>query len=214
MVVALSESIVFNKQYGKIDTAFSKAYGVVAYPTMILVKASGTELDRIVGFRSPEKFIPELFDILQNRNTLDDYLTRLAAYPDSFELRNAVAEKYRYRGESDLAENHYGYVLEQDPANERGFTDDALFALGKMESRDKNYSTALERFEELLADYPDSELFEEVSLWVPYTHMRADDSVRALDLFEAFKKDYPESEEIDWVDEQIDKLSGESEDSQ
>ena len=209
MVIALSESIVFSKQYGKIDTAFSKAYGVVAYPTMVLTKANGNEIDRIVGFRPPEKFIPGLFDIMQNRNTLDDYLTRLAAHPDSFTLRNAVAEKYHYCGKYDQARNHYGYVLKNDAENAKGFSDDALFALGRLESRAKNYDAAIENFEKLKSDYPSSELFEETSLWIPYTCMKAEDTAKALDLFEAFKEDFPESEELEWVDKQIKKLNEE-----
>lgn len=213
IIAALSESIVFSKQYGKIDTAFAKAYGVVAYPTMVLVKANGSELDRIVGFRPPVKLIPELFDIIRNRNTLDDYLTGLAAYPDSFELRQTVAEKYRYRGEDDLARRHYLYALEKDPENANGFSDDALFALGKMDARDKDHAAAIERFELLLADYPESELNEEVSLWIPYTYMQADDTATAIRLFEAFIEEFPESEELDWVKKQVDKLKGESEGS-
>lgn len=206
MVIALSESIVFSKLNGKIDTAFSKAYGVVGYPTMILAKASGTEIDRIVGFLPPKEFIPGLFDIMQNRNTLDDYLTRLAAHPDSFSLRNAVAEKYLYRGKYDQARNHYGYVLENDAENVRGLSDDALFALGSLESRAKNYDAAIENFEKLQADYPTSELFEEASIWVPYTYMKTENTAKAIELFEAFKEDFPESEELEWIDKQIKKL--------
>jgi tetratricopeptide (TPR) repeat protein len=209
MVIALSESMVFSKQNGKIDTAFSKAYGVIAYPTVVLTKANGTEIDRMVGYRPPERFIPGVFDIMQNRNTLDDYLTRLAAHPDSFALRNTVAEKYLYRGEYDQARNHYGYVLKNDTENARGFSDDALFALGNLESRAKNYDAAIANFEKLIADYPSSERFEEANLWVPYSYMQAEDTVKALELFEAFKEDFPESEELEWVDKQIKKLKKE-----
>jgi tetratricopeptide (TPR) repeat protein len=206
MVIALSENIVFSKQYGKIDTAFSKAYGVVAYPTMILTKANGIELDRIVGFRPPEKLIPALFDIILNRNTLDDYLTRLAAHPDSFQLRHAVAQRYSERGDGDNAKKHYRYFLDNDPANVNGYNDDALLALGKLEAREKNHDVAVEYFEKLRADYPASELREEAAIWVPYTHMRAADTVEAIRLFEAFKEEFPESEDLEWVDKQITKL--------
>jgi len=206
LVIALSESIVFSKHNGKVDTTFSKSYGVVAYPTMVVVKANGAEIDRLVGYQPPEKFIPGLFDIMQNRNTLDDYLTRLTAHPDSFALRQAVADKYQYRGETDLAREHYSYFLENDPENALGFSDDALMALGKMEAKAKNYDIAIEKFERLRADYPASDLFEEASVWVPYTYMRAKDTTKAIELFEAFKEQFPESEEIEWVDKQIKKL--------
>lgn len=206
IVIALSESIVFSKQWGKIDTAFSKAYGVVSYPTLILVKADGTELDRIVGFKPPEEFIPSLFDVMQNRNTLDFYLARLETYPDSFEIRNAVAQKYRYRGDNDKARMHFNYFLDNDPENSIGFSDDALLSLGKLESKAKNYDTAIGHFGKLVADYPDSELREEASIWVPYCLDKADKDAEALELYEAFIVEFPESEDIDWVNKQIDKL--------
>ena len=34
---------------------------------------------------------------------------------------------------------------------------------------------------------------------------------KALELFESFKKEFPESEDTEWVDKQISKLKGESE---
>ena len=198
--------MVFSKHNGKVDTVFSGAYGVVAYPTMIVIRPNGIELDRLVGYYPPEKFIPALFDILQNRNTLDDYLTRLTAYPDSFRLRHVVAEKHGYRGESEIARSHYRYFLEKDSANAKGFTDDALLALGKLEVRAKNYAAAVEYFEKLRANFPTCELYEEASLWVPYTYMRAGDSTAALRRFEAFREEFPQSEETEWVGEQITKL--------
>lgn len=206
IVIALSESIIFSKQWGKVDTAFSKAHGVVSYPTLILVKADGTELDRIVGFQPPESFIPSLFDIMQNRNTLDYYLTKLESYPDSFDIRNSVAQKYRYRGDNDNARMHFNYFLEKDPENSIGFSDDALLSLGKLESTAKNYDTAIGHFEMLIADYPDSELREEASIWIPYCLDRAERDTEALEMYEAFILEFPESEDIDWVNKQIKKL--------
>ncbi len=206
VVIGLSESMVFSKHNGKVDTTFSGAHGVVAYPTVVLVKPNGMELDRLVGYYPPEKFVPALFDILRNRNTLDDYLTRLAEHPDSFELRSAVAEKYGYRGDRDMARKHYNYFLENDAANANGFTDDALLALGQLEVRAKNYDTAIDYFERIRAEYPSCELYEEASLWVPYTYMREGKNAEAIERFGAFMQEFPESEEIEWVEKQIAKL--------
>jgi tetratricopeptide (TPR) repeat protein len=122
-----------------------------------------------------------------------------------------VAEKYKYRGKSDLARKHYAYVLQNDPQNAVGFTDDAVLQLGKLEARDKNYGAAIAYFEKLQTDHPASDLFEEASIWIPYTYMRADDTVRALERFEAFKEAFPESEDLEWVEKQIKKLKEKTE---
>ena len=173
---------------------------------MILVKTDGTELDRLIGYKSPENFIPALFNIMQNRNTLDDYLNRLASHPDSFDLMIKVAEKYQYRGQADSAKGYYNYIIENDPENTKGYTDNSFFALGRMEQRGKNYDEAIEYFEKLEADYPASELYEDACIYVPYIYMKTGNDKKALKLFEEFKKKFPESNDLKWVDKQIKKI--------
>ncbi len=202
-VAAISKSIVFSRFNADKDSALAKTYGVSGYPTMVLVKPNGTELDRLVGYYPPTEFIPALFDILQNRNTLDDYLTRLANHPDSLALRSEVAEKYQYRSMSDLAKKHYNYIISADPDNQQGFSDDAMLALGRMELKAEHYADAVELFERLQVRYPESELFEEANIYVPYTYMKAGEDKKAIESFEAFKVEFPESEDIEWVDKKI-----------
>ena len=57
-------------------------------------------------------------------------------------------------------------------------TDDAILAIGKLEARAKNYEAAIEQFEKIRSDYPSSELYEEASLWIPYSYMKAEDTGR------------------------------------
>lgn len=205
-VAAISKSIIFSKFNAAVDSQLAGMYGVIAYPTMVIVKPNGAEIDRLVGFYPPEDFIPALFDVMQNRNTLDDYLTRLANYPDSSELRMEVADKYRYRNQTDHARMHYYYVIDNDAENLLGYSDDCLLSLGQMELKSKNYAAAVDYFEKMQADYPTSELFEEANIYVPYTWMRAGEDKKAIKAFEAFKKEFPESEDLEWVDKQIAKI--------
>ncbi len=202
-VAAISKSIVFSKFDADKDTILAKIYGVAGYPTMVLIKPNGTELDRLVGFYPPEEFVPALFDIMQNRNTLDDYLTRLTNHPDSHALRIEVAEKYQYRSMNVPATMHYDYIILDDPENLQGFSDNSMLALGRMKLKAERYSDAIDMFEKLQDRYPDSELFEEANVYVPYTYMKAGEDKKAIEYFEVFKTEFPESEDIEWVDKSI-----------
>lgn len=206
IAASVSKSLIFSKHNGKVDTSFARRYGIAAYPTMVVVKPNGDEVDRLVGFYRPEEFVPAILDLLQDRNTLNDYLSRLMQYPGSLSLRLEVAEKYRNRSSLDEAREHYEYVLETDPDNGEGFSDDALMAVGKLELKARNYDLAVEQFERFKKTFPDSEMYEDAAIYVPYTLMRAEKVAEAIEQFEQFKKDFPDSEELEWVDKQIQKL--------
>jgi thiol-disulfide isomerase/thioredoxin len=50
--------------------ATAQRYKVSAYPTLLLTKADGTEIDRIIGFREPAKFIAEFSDALAGKTAI------------------------------------------------------------------------------------------------------------------------------------------------
>ncbi len=57
----VSIKINAEKDEGK---ALAEKYGVSGFPTLLLVDPKGEEVDRIVGFRPPDKFIATLKPIL------------------------------------------------------------------------------------------------------------------------------------------------------
>lgn len=50
--------------------ATAQRYKVAAYPTLLLTKADGTEIDRIIGFREPAKFIADFSDALAGKTAI------------------------------------------------------------------------------------------------------------------------------------------------
>jgi len=68
-------------------------YGVHAYPTLVIVDAQGGEIDRIVGYRPPDKFIPEIQRILRGEGTLPALREKAEAAPDDLACVVAYAEK-------------------------------------------------------------------------------------------------------------------------
>ncbi len=202
----MSRSMIFSKHNAEVDSQLAKFYGVSGFPTMVFTRPNGSEIDRIVGFLPPEEFIPAVLDLLQNRNTLDDYMTRLATYPDSFELRMEVADRYQSRGWYDKAKAQYKSILAEDSSNARGLSDNALMSLAQVELREKRYDEAVRLFQKLATEFPSSESYEDAHIYIPYTYMRAGENKKALKFFNEFKTKFPQSEELEWVDQQIAKI--------
>lgn len=68
-------------------------YGVRGYPTLLIVDAEGAEIDRIVGYRPPATFIPEIQRILRGEGTLPALRKKAEESPDDLACAVAYAEK-------------------------------------------------------------------------------------------------------------------------
>lgn len=69
----------------------ARRFGVESYPTMVFLDADGDEVDRIVGYLPPEKFVGEVRRITAG-DTLAACLRELEAHPaDPDAIRRAVA---------------------------------------------------------------------------------------------------------------------------
>jgi len=64
----------------------ARQYGVHSYPTMIVCKPGGEEIERFFGFKKTEVFITTIEDYLAGRNTATDYRDQALADPDNLEL--------------------------------------------------------------------------------------------------------------------------------
>ncbi|MBI5381848.1 MAG: thioredoxin family protein [Opitutae bacterium] len=52
------------------EAKLAKRYKIDVYPTILLVKSDGSEIDRLVGYRKPEKFIEEFTAALAGKNAI------------------------------------------------------------------------------------------------------------------------------------------------
>ena len=59
-VVALAEKFVSLKIDADVERSLSSQHKVVGLPTILFIDASGSELHRVVGFRSPADFLNEM----------------------------------------------------------------------------------------------------------------------------------------------------------
>ena len=97
-----------------------KQYDVNGFPTLLIVDAMGEELDRIVGYRPPEKFIAELKPVLEGKS-FATLKKRVTENPSDFEAAFLLAKKFQDRGDYPKAEDLFKRLLgaEKAPASLR-----------------------------------------------------------------------------------------------
>jgi thiol-disulfide isomerase/thioredoxin len=61
------------------EVALSKRYKIAAYPSVLLIKPDGTEIDRLVGYKKPKAFIEDFNVALGGKNSISRAKDKLMA---------------------------------------------------------------------------------------------------------------------------------------
>ncbi len=159
-VAAFTEQLVCVKVNAEVDTLTRHKYGVGGFPTIVLADSLGKEIDRIYGYAPPDQFVSLMSDYLEGKNTLVSYLAEADSAP-SPSIWYAIAGKYVGRRDYPVAEKYFRKILQDDPANKLGYADSALYDLGEMKTRAKQYAAAEEIFSRFGDTYPESDLADD-----------------------------------------------------
>lgn len=178
------------------DTLTAQKYGVAGYPTIVLARADGTEIDRIYGYADAEEFMKIMNDYLAGKNTLDDYLNRAGSAP-TMELYYLIANKYVSRKKFDEAEGYLDKIVAGDPENKDGYSDSALYSLGDMKSRAKEYEVAIKIFSDFATTFPQSDMADDAFLARARTLRRQEKFDDAIAEFKKFPTVFPESDMLE-----------------
>ena len=208
-VINLSADMIFVKTEAKKDTQVRDRYKIAGYPTIILMKSSGEEIDRIYGYVPADTFVSIIGDYLKGINTLEDLQRKFKENPKDVNLSFRLAEKYEGRKAYDQANSYYQKVVELDPDNEKGKAEDALYSLASLDIRQKDYPKALDAFKYFLQKFPKSQMALDAEEYIPYCYTKSGDTTRAIELYQVFLTQHPDSPDTDWVRDRIKDLRGE-----
>ena len=89
-------------------------YKISGFPSIVFVDKDSTEIDRIIGYLTPEEFLNELHRILSGENTIADYIKRTTENPEDFDLWKILAGKYEDRGDLSSAMEVWESVADAD----------------------------------------------------------------------------------------------------
>ena len=190
----------------KKDSVLTKEFKVSGFPTLVMIGADGKEIDRLVGYYPPAKFITELRNYQNGIGTLDDLLNKVAENPDRT-MYEAIAEKYQYRGGAEECKKWYQRIVDEgDPRD--SLSGGARSALATMLMREKKSDEAIAAFTSIMADFPEVNDGLVAEIQIARIYQQKKDSAEAITRFEAYVANHPDSKYVKFCNKQLESLKG------
>jgi len=195
------------KLNAEVDTTSAAHYRVRSYPSVLVLKPNGTEIDRVVGYYRAPEFMGLVEDYLAGRNTLASMAAAESTQGSDPAFLAKLADRYFEHGLYQDARTRYLRLVTLDPTNKGGLVDDALMSLARMSRKDKDYATARKYAQMVLDRYPTSDNMKSAFLEVGINWKRSGDLAKARKVFLDYAAKFPEDEDAPYAKEQADTLA-------
>jgi tetratricopeptide (TPR) repeat protein len=145
---------------------FAKKYKIEGYPSILFLDGDGNEIDRVYGYVPAKDFKEMMVDYNKGINTFGYLKDAVAKDGDNIELSLKLADKYSMYGESDKAKALLARIVELDPANAQGKTDDAKFRLAGYSEKEQK----AKELESFINDNPNSDQLKDAYISLSETY--------------------------------------------
>lgn len=189
------------------DTVTAARYHVESYPTILVLKPDGTEIDRVVGYYHPAEFMGLVEDYLAGRNTLGSLIAEEPAQGKDPRFVARLADRYYEHGLYPEAKSRYERMMPLDPGNKTELVDDALTSLARLSRKSKDYPGERKYAQVVLDKYPESDQAKTALLQVADSYKREQSWTRAREKYLDYTKKYPGDEDAPWAQEQADTMT-------
>jgi thioredoxin-like negative regulator of GroEL len=203
LVKGMSRDNIFVKINAEVDTALAQEFAISGFPTIVITKPDGEEIDRIWGYLPPTDFYNQVQLYLQGKETLDDYLSRLEDEPENPDYLSMIGEKYASRSRYDEAIEYYVKIVALDTDNEMGYGAKAMASIHDTQSRARDYREAIATCEKLFRLFRGTEEADKAAAMIGYYTAKLGDTEKALKIYRRYIEDRPEGESVGWVKRRI-----------
>jgi TolA-binding protein len=194
-----------------VDTATAARYHVESYPTILVLKPDGTEVDRVVGYYRAPEFMGLVEDYLAGRNTLGSLIAAEATQGQDPRFVARLADRYYEHGLYPEAKARYERMLPLDPKNQTDLVDDALTSLARLSRKSKDYPGERKFAQVVLDRFPESDQAKTALLQVADSYKREQSWTHAREKYLDYTKKYPGDEDAPWAQEQADTMTARAE---
>jgi tetratricopeptide (TPR) repeat protein len=203
-IAFFTNDMILAKIHAEEDTLARDKYYARAYPTSILIRKNGEEVDRLVGFDSTDAYLQTFVDFTNGIGTLDDLLGQAEGSEDR-SLFMEIADKYKYRGSASDAEAWFTKVIEAgEPLD--SLSGEARLSLAYMLRKAEDYEGALLAYRKVAEEFESYHGMDAVIYQaIVYRYMA--DTANAVATFESYIEQFPESPDVEYAQEQIEKLT-------
>ena len=125
------------------------------YPLIVFLDSNGNELDRFYGYKPPYEFSIKMKNILDGKNTFTYFLTEFEKGNHSSEILKPLADKYREKGEDDIALSLYLQLLNEGNIAKDDFVESKYY-IATLSLKQNN----IKLINDFLIDFQDTDLFE------------------------------------------------------
>ena len=195
------------KLNAEVDTNTAAKYRVKSYPTILVLRKDGTEIDRLVGYSRAPEYIQQVEDYLAGKNTLAAMEAEAATKGNDPEFTAKMADKYYGHGLFEPARAQYMKLIELDPKNVSDQVDDALYTVARMYRKDKDYANDRKYAQMIIDRYPTSDMFRPAHLEIAGAWRRQGEWTTARKLYLDYAKRFPDDEDTPYAREQADTLA-------
>jgi thioredoxin-related protein len=202
LVIAMSNNDIFVKINAEIDTSLAERFAISGYPTIVVTKPDGTEIDRILGYVDANEFYNQVNLYLMGKETLEDYLTRLEDEPDNPEYLLTIAEKCAGHSRFDSSIEFYNKLIALDSDDRRGYASRALAGIFNVQGVSRDYAAAIATCQDLIQRFPTSPEAEDASAMIGYFTAKSGDEKGALAIYRDYLQKYPDGRNP-WVKERL-----------
>lgn len=203
IVIGMSVDEIFVKINAEVDTALARQYSISGYPTIVVTRPDGEEIDRIWGYLPPTDFYNQVQLYLQGKETLADYLNRLDDEPENLEYLSIVGEKYASRADYNSAIDEYRKIIGYDPDNIQGYGLKAMESLYDTQGRAKDYDDAIETCKSIIEKFSGTPEADDAESMIGYYTAKKGDSKGALKIYREYVRNHPDTENTEWVKKRI-----------
>ncbi len=194
------------------DIEAENKFKVYSYPTFVIFKPDGVELDRMLGFKYPDELIKSLEDLKKGIGTLDDLLGKYKKYPETdksiekITLMFAILDKYIARADYPQALELIDRVIGLDKDNALKQASAAMYQRGYIYYKWKKYQQAVDALLEINKVYPGSEDAEGGYASAAYYSEKIKDPKLTLEILKGFVKNFPGSKNVERFRKRIAEL--------
>jgi len=145
---------------------FAKKFKIAGYPTILFLDGDGNEVDRIYGYVQAKDFMEMMTDYNKGINTYTYLQKALETDPGNIDANLKMADKLMALGKDDDARVLLNKIVEVDPQNSSGKTDDAKFRLASMTKKDDPKDMKLKNLQAFINDNPTSDQLKDAYIAV------------------------------------------------
>ena len=186
----------------EVGRPIAERFRVRQYPTTLFLDSSGDEVDRIIGFSSPGRFVEELARIRSGIGTLRGLRAAHAANPGDASVAVALGRRLARAGDADAARELLEPVADATKPDAAA-RPAALLGLAELAVRIGDSRKAFQRLDRLAAEYPDAA--EASDAWVLRVdlHVRDGSYDRALEAAAAARASVADAARLALLEEAV-----------